>query len=218
MDEFELLEDGSRYAIGTFNEAEDSLRDYYEEWIDHPEHYLSNDYLSYYIDEEAVVNDARYSVEDWVRESPEDYGVERTELSSSQEEEISELEDKISELQSELEDLDSDEDEDRIEEIQEEIEQYEMEIQDIRDYPEGDYDEDEIERAIEDYLESEVRYDAARWISDHGYSLSDYVDKDGLLDALVDDADFGEALNSYDGTYDEIRHGNETYILMRIDT
>jgi DNA repair exonuclease SbcCD ATPase subunit len=218
MDEFELLEDGARYAIGTYDEAIDSLKDYYEEWIDHPDQYLNNDYLSYYIDEEAVVDDARYNVENWVRDSPEDYGVERTELSSSQEEEISELEDKINELQSELEDLDSDEDEDRIEEIQEEIEQYEMEIQDIRDYPEGDYDEDEIERAIEDYLDSEVRYDAARWILDHGYSLSDYVDKDGLLDALVDEADFGEALNGYDGTYDEIRHDGETYILMRIDT
>ncbi len=53
---------------------------------------------------------------------------------------------------------------------------------------------------------------------DHGYSLSDYIDKDGLLDALVDESDFGEALNGYDGTYDEIRHNGETYILMRIDT
>ena len=41
MDEFELLEDGSRYAIGTDDEAEESMREYYEEWVDYPESYYS---------------------------------------------------------------------------------------------------------------------------------------------------------------------------------
>jgi len=214
MDEFELLEDGSRYAIGTEDEAEESMRDYYQEWVDYPENYLDNNFLSYYIDEEAVVDDARYAIEDWVRESPEDYGVERIELSSSQEEEIERLENQISELEEKLEEL---EDEDEIQETQDEIDQLESEIQDIKDFPEGDYSEDDIEQAIEDYLNDNVRYDPADWLREMGRDITDYIDKDDLLDALVRDGDYGDTLNSYDGTYESVRYGNDYYIIMRID-
>jgi len=214
MDEFELLEDGSRYAIGTENEAEESMREYYEEWVDNPESYMSSDYLSYYIDEEAVVDDARYTVEDWVRDSPEDYGVERKELSQSQEEEIEKLEEQISELEEKLNEL---EDEDEIQETQDEIDQLESEIEDIKDYPEGDYDEDDIERAIDDYLDDNVRNDAASWINNMGMDINNYIDRDDLLDALVRDNDYGETLNSYDGRYEGVRYGNDYYIIMRID-
>ena len=214
MTEFELLEDGSRYAIGTEDEAEESMRDYYQEWVDDPETYLDSNFLSYHIDEEAVVDDARYAVEDWVRDSPEDYGVERTELSSSQEEEIERLEDQISELKEKLDEL---EDEDEIQEVQDEIDQLESEIEDIKDFPEGDYSEEDIEQAIEDYLDDNVRRDPADWLRDMGRDIADYVDKDDLLDALVRNGDYGDTLNSYDGTYEGVRYGNDYYIIMRID-
>ena len=214
MTEFELLEDGSRYAIGTEDEAEESMRDYYQEWVDDPETYLDSNFLSYHIDEEAVVDDARYAVEDWVRDSPEDYGVERTELSSSQEEEIERLEDQISELKEKLDEL---EDEDEIQEVQDEIDQLESEIEDIKDFPEGDYSEEDIEQAIEDYLDDNVRRDPADWLRDMGRDIGDYVDKDDLLDALVRDGDYGDTLNAYDGTYESVRYGNDYYIIMRID-
>ena len=215
MTEFELLEDGSRYAIGTEDEAEESMRDYYQEWVDDPETYLDSNFLSYHIDEEAVVDDARYAVEDWVRDSPEDYGVERTELSSSQEEEIERLEDQISELKEKLDEL---EDEDEIQEVQDEIDQLESEIEDIKDFPEGDYSEEDIEQAIEDYLDDNVRRDPADWLRDMGRDIGDYVDKDDLLDTLVRDGDYGDTLNAYDGTYESVRYGNDYYIIMRIDT
>ena len=214
MDEFELLEDGSRYAIGTEDEVEESMRDYYQEWIDYPESYMSSDYLSYYIDEEAVVDDARYTVEDWVRDSPESYGVERTELSSSQEEEVERLQGEIWELEDRLIEL---EDEDEIQETQDEIDQLESEIEDIKDSPEGDYSEEDIEQAIEDYLDDHVRRDPAEWISEMGMDINSYIDKDDLLDALVRDGDYGDTLNAYDGTYESVRYGNDYYIIMRID-
>jgi len=214
MDEFELLEDGSRYAIGTEDEAEEAMRDYYQEWIDYPESYLSSDYLSYYIDEEAVVDDARYTVEDWVRDSPDSYGVERTELSQSQEEEVERLQGEIWELEDRLIEL---EDEDEIQETQDEIDQLESEIEDIKDSPEGDYSEEDIEQAIEDYLDDHVRRDPAEWISEMGMDINSYIDKDDLLDALVRDGDYGDTLNSYDGTYESVRYGNDYYIIMRID-
>ena len=214
MTEFELLEDGSRYAIGTEDEAEESMRDYYQEWVDDPETYLDSNFLSYHIDEEAVVDDARYAVEDWVRDSPEDYGVERTELSSSQEEEIERLEDQISELKEKLDEL---EDEDEIQEVQDEIDQLESEIEDIKDFPEGDYSEEDIEQAIEDYLDDNVRRDPADWLRDMGRDIADYVDKDDLLDALVRNGDYGDTLNAYDGTYESVRYGNDYYIIMRVE-
>ena len=214
MDEFELLEDGSRYAIGTDDEAEDSMREYYEEWVDYPESYISSDYLSHYLDADYVVDEARYSVEEWVRDSPEDYGVERTELSQSQEEEKERLENQISELQEKLYDL---EDEDEVDEIEDEIDQLETQIEEITDYPEGDYSEEEIEDAIENYLEDNVRHDPAEWLKDMGMDVSDYIDREELLDALVSDNDYGDTLNSYDGTYELITYDNDYYIIMRVD-
>ena len=47
--------------------------------------------------------------------------------------------------------------------------------------------------------------------------ISDYIDREELLDALVSDNDYGDTLNSYDGTYELITHDNDYYIIMRVD-
>ena len=87
MTSFESLSTGQEYAVGTIDEADQSVEDYYEEIIERPTDYFSKDYLSYFIDEEEVKDQFRDVVEDWIRDSPEDYGVDK-ELSRSQKEEI----------------------------------------------------------------------------------------------------------------------------------
>ena len=87
MSAFESLSTGEEYAVGTQEEANSSLEDYFEEHVDNPTQYFDKNHLSYYIDEEEVKDYFRDMVEEWVRDSPEDYGVEK-ELSSDQEEEI----------------------------------------------------------------------------------------------------------------------------------
>jgi hypothetical protein len=84
---FESISTGQEYAVGTEEEADSSLDEYFDEWVDNPTQYFDKNHLSYFIDGEEVKDYFRDMVEEWVRESPEDYDVEK-ELSRSQEEEI----------------------------------------------------------------------------------------------------------------------------------
>jgi len=84
---FESLSTGDEYAVGTTDEVDESLSDYFEEHVDSPTQYFDKNFLSYYIDEEQVKDYFRDSFEEWIRDSPEDYDIEK-ELSDDQEEEI----------------------------------------------------------------------------------------------------------------------------------
>jgi predicted nucleic acid-binding Zn-ribbon protein len=267
MTTFESLSTGDEYAVGTQEEANSSLEDYFEEHVDNPTQYFDKNHLSYYIDEEEVKDYFRDMVEEWVRDSPEDYGVEK-ELSSDQEEEIWLLEmekwvyenegvrapisDPTKEEGDVFDFMDSednrfqyknissdssrsnwvlykdgavvsphqiydDEDTDEHQEAREErISDIEYEIEEIKDNPDGDPDEDSISDTVENYLEDEVGRDAIGWLDQMGMDYENFIDKDRLKDDLVRDADYGE-LNGYDSNYDEIKVNGTYYVVMRID-
>ena len=238
----------------------DNTADVYE-IIERPTEYFSKDYLSYFIDEEEVKDQFRDTVEDWIRDSPEDYGVDK-ELSRSQKEEIWLLEmekyifentgvrfpiqyqtkedggvfdfqdDKDNHFQYYNEGgnwvLDKDgvridpnqiyDDEDTSDQQDDKdsrISDIEYEIQEIKDNPDGEPDEDSINDAIETYLDDEIGDDPLRWLKHQGYDIDDFIDTKRLKEQLVGDSDYGDALNSYDGNYDEIRVNNTSYIVMR---
>ncbi len=48
-------------------------------------------------------------------------------------------------------------------------------------------------------------------------SMVSFIDKDDLLESLINDSDYGSALNGYDGNYDEININGTYYIVMRTD-
>jgi hypothetical protein len=261
MTSFESLSTGQEYAVGTIDEADQSVEDYYEELIERPTDYFSKDYLSYFIDEEEVKDQFRDVVEDWIRESPEDYGVDK-ELSRSQKEEIwlLEMEKYIFENTgvrfpikyqtkedgnvfdfTDEEDngfqyyneggnwvldkdgvrvdpnkiYDDEDTSDQQDDKESRISDIEYEIQEIKDNPDGDPDEDSINDAVENYLDDEIGDDPYRWLKNYGYDIGDYIDTRKLKEQLVNDADYGNVLNSYDGGYDEIRINGNDYIVMR---
>lgn len=261
MTSFESLSTGHEYAVGTIDEADESIGDYYEEILDRPTDYFSKDYLSYYIDEEEVKDQFRDTVEDWIRDSPEDYGVEK-ELSRYQKDEIwlLEMEKYILEntgvrfpVQYPAKDsrgvfdfqdeegnnfeyyeeggnwvLDKDgvrvdpnqiyDDEDTQEHQDDRdsrISDIEYEIQEIKDNPDGDPDEDSISDAVENYLDDEIGDDPYRWLTNQGYEIDNFIDIERMKEQLINDADYGEVLNSYNGHYDEIKVNNTYYIVMR---
>jgi hypothetical protein len=263
MTSFESLSTGHEYAVGTIDEADQSLEDYYEDILDRPTDYFSKDYLSYFIDEEEVKDQFRDRVEDWIRDSPEDYGVDK-ELSRSQKEEIwlLEMEKYIFENTGvrfpikyqtkedgnvfDFEDgegnrfqyydeggnwvLDKDgvrvdpnkiyDDEDTSDQQDDKdsrISDIEYEIQEIKDNPDGEPDEDSISDAVEAYLDDEIGDDPLRWLTGQGYEIDDFIDTRRLKEQLVNDSDYGETLNSYNGSYDEIRINGNNYIVMRTD-
>jgi hypothetical protein len=93
----------------------------------------------------------------------------------------------------------------------------EYEIQEIKDDPDGEPNEDSIEEAVEDYLEN-IERDPLGFLEDMGYTdFSDFLDLDEIKNDLVNQADYGETLNGYNGSYEEITINGTDYIVMRID-
>jgi len=103
----------------------------------------------------------------------------------------------------------------RITEITDRLVDIEDEIDYIKDNPNGDPDEDDIEREVEQRTD-EIKDDPVRWLDDHGMEYENFVDLRSLKDDLVSESNYG-VLSSYDGTYDEIEINDTTYIVFRID-
>ena len=148
-------------------------------------------------------------------------------LSSSQEEEIAKLKQEEVELETERDELNSDDfEEDYIEQRTSEIETRLLEIQDeieeINDNPDGDYDEDAIEKVIDDRVSDYTRdiesfvsefmgTDYFEWIVEH-----DFIDKDALIEGAVDSDGYGVSLSSYDGDVNEEVVDGRTYYIIRV--
>lgn len=260
MTAFESLSTGEEYAVGTEDEADRALSDYFEEHVDNPKQYFDKNFLSYYVDEEEVKDYFRDTVEEWVRDSPDSYGVEN-QLSDDQEEEIwlLEMEKWVYENEGvrapiqdptkeegnvfDFEDAEEnrfqykkegsgwvlykegvvvsphqiydDEDTDEHEEARDErISDIEYEIQEIKDNPDGDPSDEDIQEAVENYLD-DIERDPLSFLEEMGMDYENFLDKDRMKDDLVRDAEYGE-LNG-DGQYDEIKINGTYYIVMRIN-
>lgn len=270
---FESLSEGFTISVGTSDEADRSMRDYFQEWVDHPEHYLSTDHLEYHIDGDSVADDWEDTIREWVYDSPESYSIDR-ELSKSQEDDIWLLEmekwvyenegvrfpikypskednGRIFDFMDENEEhefqyrnessdpsrshwvlykdgvvvsphqlYDDEDTDDHQDDRESRISDIEYDIQEIKDNPDGDLDESSVEDYVEnrkyeisrnpvDFLKDELGYDSK--------SIAQYVDSDSLLESLIDDSNYGDALNGYDGGYDEIKINGDYYVVMRTE-
>jgi hypothetical protein len=227
--EFEVIDspevEGRTYAVGDEDEMESSARDYVVQLIDDIGYEgFGRGFISNHIDEDAVIAYAEDLYEQDVRDSPESYIDESERLSSKeQEEEIQILKDKISNIKSLIDRLDSHMDEDNEDEVQERIdglneniEEINDEITEIEENPDGDYPEDEIEAAIESRVK-DVKYDVENFMNEFGLDIENYIDKDSLVQDVVDTDGYGHTLNSYDGTADETYVQDKLYYVMRIN-
>jgi len=125
---------------------------------------------------------------------------------------------KVDEVYYEDEDEDGEHESDnesRSDEIESEIEDLDVEIQDIKDDPDGDLNDDEVEEAVEDKLQ-EIKDDPAGFLDEMSDDLNNFVDKRSLLRDLVDEADYS-VINGYDGNYDTVSVNDSTFVVMRID-
>jgi len=179
-----------------------------------------------------VENQIDYNAwENWLREffredvfnnpdvylSDEDRG-----LSYSQTDEINRLKNEILGLKEELNNLnDEDEDyDDEVQRIEDEINDLENEIVDIESDPEGDYDDDKLDDALESRV-SEYKDSINNFIGDYvGINFNEFVtsneliDKDGFIQDVIDSDGYGQIINSYDGSVDEERINNIWYYIF----
>ena len=103
----------------------------------------------------------------------------------------------------------------RMDEIESEIEDIDVEIQDIKDDPDGDLNDDEVEEAVEDRLQ-QIKDDPVSWLDEMSDQYENFVNTKSLLSDLVDGSDYG-SINGYNGEYDTVSVNDSTFVVMRID-
>jgi len=265
---FSVLRWNMEYAVGTSDEADSSLEEYYDNMIDDADSYFSRDHLESYVDGDKVAEYFEDSIRDEFSDDDilDDYNVSR-ELSRGQEEEIWLLEMEkwayenegvrapISEPSREegnifdFEDVegnrfqykntstdpnrsnwvlykngqvvsphqiyDDEDTEEHEDERESRISDIESEIEEIKDNPEGDFDEDEIQRLIDDRMD-EIRHDPVGHLDDYGYDVSNFIDLDELKRDLINEASYGY-ISGYNDSYDEINVNGTYYVVMRIN-
>ena len=167
-----------------------------------------------HIDERYVRDYLYEDYSEYVRQSPEDWDINK-ELTEQQKRYLEIHQANIDRLNQKLEDGGlTDEEKD---EIESDIYDYEQLIEDIKENPEGDYDEESIEEAIENMVDDNVDniFNLLRDRGYDGHTLLDFVDVDAAIDYVIRTDGYGNTLNSYDGTEDSYTINGEEYYVMR---
>ena len=215
-DEFE----GREYAVGTEDDVQKSAEDAANQMIDDGLSNFNESFLENHIDEEQVLDVIREHYDYDVRENPDVYfDDDDYELTSDQENQIEEYESQIKELeerQSRLEDeIEDPEEYSRMyDDIQEQIDDLQNHIDDI--VPSNEPTESMIEDKVDEFVNN-ARRNIIDYMKDWGMSIEDYVDKDSMVQDLIDTDGYGHLLNHYDGSYDTVNVNGEELYVMRVE-
>jgi predicted nucleic acid-binding Zn-ribbon protein len=87
------------------------------------------------------------------------------------------------------------------------------EIDDIKNNPDGDLDDDEVESEVSDRMD-EVRSDPMRWINDYEINVDNFIDRRSFVMSLVSDSDYS-SIGGYNDSYDEIYINGTNYVVIR---
>ena len=224
-DEFAVEGIDKIFAVGTDDEMMSSAKEYLEDYIEEVGYGVyDKSLLEEYIDEEEVAYYAKDFYEDDVYSNPESYlDDDKRMLSSKQKEQVDIFEMRKDRLGRSIEQflngLGGENDEwyrKKIEELEVIIEEFNEEIEMIKGDPDGDYPETLVSQVIDDNV-SEVKRDPMRFIDDFGLEISNYINKEKFIKEIINNDGYGDILNRYDGTADEIFLDGDLFFVMRID-
>lgn len=227
-DEFEVIDAGlndRRYAVGSEYDMEKSAYDYLDNLIDDIGFEgFNKGFAMGYLDNEGIADYAEEMYDYDVRESPESYFDEdEKQLSDRQEEDIrvarlfiERAEEQISMLENQMDGDNDDDIQEKIDELNELIESHQDEITEIEENPDGEYPEDLIEDKVRS-LVSDVRYDPEDFMESYGLEWDKFIDRDDFIQGVIDADGYGQTLNGYDGSADEVKVGDKWFYVMRID-
>lgn len=153
--------------------------------------------------------------DDIVRDDPGNYDIP-LELSQQQMRQVQQLQATIDSLNKRLENEDLPDD--QYEALELKIEGLEETIEEIKEDPQGGYDESAIENEINDRV-SEYEDDIKGFINHYGYDktfILDFIDTDSIVNTVINSDGYGSILNSYDGDYDTQDINGTTYYVMRV--
>jgi hypothetical protein len=204
------------YDVYTEDEADDAAKYAVEQMLDD----MGMDAFSEWVFDDALDKQSWISwlqdfYDDYVRQDPEGYDIP-LELSQQQARQIQQLQATLDSLNNRLETEDLPDD--QYEAIELKIEGLEDTIQEIKDDPQGGYDESAIENEINDRV-SEWEDDIKGFIGNYGYDknfIMDFIDANDITNTVVNSDGYGSLLNSYDGDYDTYNINGTEYYVMRV--
>jgi hypothetical protein len=167
-----------------------------------------------YLDRDEIKRWLYDSYSEMVWDDPESWGIEK-QLSNEQQKMIETFESKIEKLNYRLENEELTDDEES--EIEDQISSIEDIIKDIKEDPKGEYDDDEIEDAVE-RLTDDVADDFPDYLKNHGFHSSyilNFVDIDEVIDHVIRSDGYGSVLNRYDGSEDQEKVEGTWFYVMR---
>jgi hypothetical protein len=226
--EFEVIDselNDRRYAVGDEDDMERSAYDNLDNLIDDIGYEgFSKSFAMGYLDTDAIVDYAEELFNQDIYDSPESYfDDEQRELSGKQEEEIQvkrlfieRAENQISTMEDQMDGDNDDDIQEKIDELNELIEGYEEEITEIEENPEGDFPEELFEDAINERVR-DVRDDPEEFMETYGLEWDRFIDRDDFIKGVIQEDGYGQTLNSYDGSAEEIKIGDQWFYVMRID-
>jgi hypothetical protein len=203
------------YDVYTQDELDRAAREYVENIVDD----IGYEAFTSWVWDQAIDKQQWQSwledfYEDIVRDDPENYDIS-LELSSNQQHQVNQLTKTIENLNNRLEKEELSDEE--YENIEKKIEGLEETIEEIKEDPQGGYDESEIENEINDRVNEYVD-DFDDFIKNYGYEknfIMDFVDLDEVTDIVVNSDGYGHLLNSYDGEMFETQVNGDWYFVMR---
>jgi hypothetical protein len=211
------------WKIGDYDTTEYAAKQSLESLIDDIGYDgFNSSFVESHIDSDKYESYLREFFEEDVYNNPESYlDDDARELSNEQENLISQLNEKIKVLfeklfsmRDDLKTMDEDSDEyseleELIDETETEINETEDEITEIKENPEGDYNDDDLEKVVNNIV-SEYEDDISGFVNNFiGRDLTDFlrdndlIDKSDFIDSVLDADGWGNTLNSYDGSMDE---------------
>jgi len=204
------------YDVYTKEEADDAAKNAVDSMLDD----MGMDAFSEWVFDVALDTESWASwlydfYDDIVRDDPENYDIP-LELSQQQMRQVQQLQVTLDSLNKRLENEDLPDD--QYEALELKIEGLEETIEEIKEDPQGGYDESAIENEINDRV-SEYEDDIKDFISRYGYEktfILDFIDTDSIVNTVVSSDGYGSILNSYDGDYDTYDINGTTYYVMRV--
>ena len=217
--------DDHGYTAGTDDEMMDSAKVYLEQLIDDiGVEGFNKGFVSNYLDVDMIVRDITDYLSDDLYESPESYfNDDERMLSPQQEENIEIKKQRIGSIENIIKKLSEQNQVNNDPVIDSKIKEFEQmtmdlryEIQEINDDPQGPwpdklYDEKYLE------LKNNAEDDYEYYMDMFGLEVNNYIDKDKLIEGIIESDGYGPTLNGYDGDAEEEYVEGELFYVMRID-
>jgi hypothetical protein len=217
--------DDNRYTAGTDDEMMDSAKVYLEQLIDDIGiEGFNKPFVKNFLDVAKIVDDITDYLYDDLYQSPESYfNDDERMLSLQQEENIEIKEQRINSIENIIEKLSEQNHVNndptivsKIKEFEQMIMDLRYEIQEINDDPQGPwsdklYDEKYLE--LKNTAEDDYEY----YMDMFGLETNNYIDKDKLIEGIIESDGYGPTLNGYDGDVEEEYVDGKLFYVMRID-